>query len=155
MTLITTVNTIVFFTPPSSTSSSPLTHPSSDTIRIKHAALSLLSHAESEGIYFALSNRLERMVRTDLDTKYNAPRKRGQEPFKQTVPSIHDCAITLRGYLKKWAKERVATGECELFVKHELQWADWFEEASRVGVLHLKVEGCRCRPEWEDEEGVR
>ncbi|KAF2680190.1 hypothetical protein K458DRAFT_421731 [Lentithecium fluviatile CBS 122367] len=117
--------------------------------------MSLLCYAESEDIYFSLCNRLERMVRTKLDnftTASHSTKTREQECSAPpaAVPSVLDCATRLRRFLKKVEKERALTGECEHFVQHELQWADWFMEACRVGVLHLKVAGCKCRPEWEE-----
>lgn len=114
-----------------------------DTVRIKYAASKLLKFTESEKIYENLSNRLERMLHMELD-KMDGKLKQGQR-----YPSVHACAIKLRDHIIKFQKERVEVGECERLVEHELKWAEWFVEASRVGVLHLKVMGCRCRPEWE------
>jgi hypothetical protein len=99
------------------------------------------------------------MVRSEVDTYTvadSAPRwKKRMTDFgtgvdAPPVPSVLGCAQKLRGILEKFQHERAETGECKDFIKHELQWAEWFVEASRVGVLHLKVSGCRCRPEWEE-----
>lgn len=127
----------------------------SDTIRVRRAAKSLLRFAESGKIFHSLSNRLERMVRTEVDayTAATQPffKKRKTEigAAEPEIPSVHACALKLQAVLVKCEDDRVRTGECKDFVKHELQWADWFVEASCMGVFHLKVSGCRCRPEWE------
>jgi len=89
----------------------------------------------------------KRKTEADTDTAADAPE----------IPSILACALKLRSHLSKVQEDRVTTGECKDFIIHELQWAEWFIEATRVGVFHLKVSGCRCRPEWEelgDEEAM-
>jgi hypothetical protein len=140
-----------------------------DTIRIKKSCQGLLKFAESERIFHALSNRLERMIRNAVDAYEKAAAKAHERSVKKRktnnddanleMPSVHACAIMLHDCLVKYKDDRIETGECKDFIQHELQWAKWFVEASRVGVFHLKVRGCRCRPEWEtlkigDEEEV-
>lgn len=143
-----------------STEVGSLTEQHRDTLRVKEAAMRLLAYEESETIYRQLSNRIERMVRTELDL-YNgitsnaatrAAKKHGVNEGLRggNGPSIYACAVRLNDFLFTMKNERVATGECEHFIQHELQWARWFVEASDVGVLHLKVQGCMCRPDWEE-----
>ncbi|KAF2638931.1 hypothetical protein P280DRAFT_519782 [Massarina eburnea CBS 473.64] len=122
----------------------------SETIAAQQAMSILLRHAESAFIYETLSNRIERML-TDRLAKSTTARgtlKRGHK-----VPSVYECATKLRDYLKKEVDNRAELGECRRFLEHEVEWAGWFVKSSETKVLHLKVKGCTCKPEWSRKWG--
>jgi hypothetical protein len=121
-----------------------------DTMQMQCAASSLLKHTESADVFGSISNRIERMVTRKFEavTTSRGTLKRGEE-----VPSTHECTIKLRDWLKKELENRVEVGEQRSVLEHELEWAEWFVEAAKKGVLHLKVAGCKCRPEWESKWG--
>ncbi|KAF2024898.1 hypothetical protein EK21DRAFT_25267, partial [Setomelanomma holmii] len=113
-----------------------------DTIRIKHAAKMLLKHAESAEVCEQLLAHLERMVCAALQK----PERWGHHIGATTTC----CALKLRDLLVNSKQERVVTGELQNAVEHEMEWAKWLVEASCTGVMHLKVPGCDCRPDWEE-----
>jgi hypothetical protein len=113
-----------------------------DTIRLKQATKSLLKYNESGEIYADLIGRLERMVRAALQGPAS--------DFPTTAPTTNSCAIKLRDHLLITAYGRIVTGEDQIIVEHEAQWANWMVEASRTGVMHLKGPGCRCRSDWDE-----
>ncbi|KAH7386867.1 hypothetical protein DE146DRAFT_185017 [Phaeosphaeria sp. MPI-PUGE-AT-0046c] len=115
-----------------------------DTIRVKHAAKRLLKYEESPTIYAELVRRLERMVHASLDSSKGGA-------YMTTATSATACALKLQDFLLRSKSGRIETGEVGLLVEHEIEWATWLVEASRTGVMHLKVKGCKCRPDWEDE----
>lgn len=116
-----------------------------DTIRVKHAAKRLLKYDESPSIYAELVSRLERMVHASL----HFPDDLG---YVTTGTSATACALKLQDFLLRSKSSRIETGEVWLLVEHEIEWATWLVEASRTGVMHLKAKGCKCRPDWEEEE---
>jgi hypothetical protein len=115
-----------------------------DTIRLKVAAKNLLKYNESQDIYAGLVTRLERMVRTSLqDSGNNSPTGSATATY---------CAVKLLNFLLKVKMDRIETGEVQMFVEHEIEWAKWLVEASQAGVMHLRGVECQCRPDWEEEE---
>jgi hypothetical protein len=115
-----------------------------DTIRLKVAARNLLKYTESQDIYSQLVTRLERMVRASLQES-------GSESSSSLATATY-CAVKLLNFLLKVKMERIETGEVQIFVEHEVEWAKWLVEASQAGVMHLRGVGCQCRPDWEEEE---
>jgi hypothetical protein len=115
-----------------------------DTIRIKHMASQLLKYSESSTVCELLMARLERMVCAAL----KKPDRRGHN----VAATATHCALKLRDHLVKGKEGRVETGELEQVADHEIEWAKWLVEASCTGVMHLKVPGCECRPDWEEED---
>jgi hypothetical protein len=95
-----------------------------------------MKYAESPDIQAQLTSRIERMVYAAQQQSSNAP-------------LILRCALRLRDFLKSVREMRVETGEHRTMVEHEEEWAEWLVEASRTGVMHVRGEGCRCRPDWE------
>lgn len=116
-----------------------------DTILVKIAAKRLLKFNESASIYAELVSRLERMVHASL----HLPDDNG---YLTTGTSATACALKLQDHLLRSKSGRIETGEVRLLVEHEIEWATWLVEASRTGVMHLKAKGCKCRPDWEEEE---
>ncbi|KAH7087782.1 hypothetical protein FB567DRAFT_353923 [Paraphoma chrysanthemicola] len=114
-----------------------------DTIRIKYMASQLLKYSESSTVCELLMARLERMVCAAL----KKPDRRGHN----VAATATHCALKLRDHLVKGKEGRVETGELGKVVDHEIEWAKWLVEASCTGVMHLKVAGCECRPDWEEE----
>jgi hypothetical protein len=114
-----------------------------DTIRVKHAANLLLKYEESVEVCERLMARLERMV-------YAALKKPDRRGHNFAATATH-CALKLRDFLVNNKQERMDTGELQHAVDHEIEWAKWLVEASCTGVMHLKVPGCNCRPDWEEE----
>jgi hypothetical protein len=112
-----------------------------DTIKIKHAAKQLFKYKESPEIYSKLVDRLERMVATAMRTP-------GDNNYSATTSR---CALKLHDYLLRTKEWRIDTGELRVLVEHEIDWATWLVEASRTGVMHLRGDGCKCRPEWEED----
>lgn len=113
-----------------------------DTVRLKQRAKMLLKWDESGEVYAELVGRLERMVYNDLERKIGG--------YETSVPSVVQCASKLKNFLQRTKEERVETGESRRAAEHEIEWATWLEEASRTGVMHLKTQGCSCRPDWEE-----
>jgi hypothetical protein len=95
-----------------------------------------MKYAESPDIQAQLTSRIERMVYAAQQQSSNAP-------------LIIRCALRLRDFLRNVRDMRVDTGEHRTLVEHEEEWAEWLVEASRTGVMHVRGEGCRCRPDWE------
>lgn len=128
-----------------------------DTIRLKQQAKSLFKWRESGDMYAQLTSRLEKMIYGEMEKAKH--RLEGSKGSGESVgsskgyqmPSMTDCAIRLRDFLVRIKDERVETGESRRFVEHEIEWVKWLVEASRVGVMHLKTVGCRCRPDWEED----
>lgn len=116
-----------------------------DTLSVKIAAKKLLKYNESASIYAELVGRLERMVHASL----HLPDDNG---YITTGTSATTCALKLQDHLLRTKSSRIMTGEVRLLVEHEIEWATWLVEASRTGVMHLKAKGCKCRPDWEEEE---
>lgn len=126
-----------------------------DAILSKSRAEELRAWEESELCYYQLGNRVERMTYTELEKFYaerKALRKEGKhdEASKLPKPNIHESCIKLRKWLEKSKDDRVQCGECPLFVEHELEWAQWLIDSAKSGVLHLRVKGCKCLPEWHE-----
>ncbi|CAO2649572.1 Nn.00g069570.m01.CDS01 [Neocucurbitaria sp. VM-36] len=116
-----------------------------DTIRLKNQAKVLLNtYHESSDIQAQLLARLERMI-------YCEQRKSHLSGQTQLGP-VHHCALRLQDFLLKIREERVETGEHRRFVEHEIEWVKWIVEASLKGVMHLRTTGCKCRPDWEEDE---
>lgn len=114
-----------------------------DTVHVKTWAKSLCGmYVESIDIQAGLLSRLERMVSSQQQNK-------GLNNQAKAL-SITDCTVKLLDFLRKAQKGRVETGENPRFVEHEIQWASWLVKASRQGVMHLRVPGCKCRPDWEE-----
>ncbi|KAF2253870.1 hypothetical protein BU26DRAFT_516142 [Trematosphaeria pertusa] len=125
----------------------PCTHATADdSMKLKVRAKKLLEWAEAEDVFFQMSNRLERMLSTELD-KTHGRLTDGMQP-----PSLYDMALKLRAFMRKVSDERIEMGECDNFVNHELKWAEWFVDATKAGVMHIKVKGCKCRPSWPEKE---
>ncbi|KAH6622325.1 hypothetical protein C7974DRAFT_220110 [Boeremia exigua] len=114
-----------------------------DTVRLKQRAKTLFKWDESGNVYSSLVGRLERMVYSDLEKKFG-----GRD---SSVPSVVQCASKLKDFLQRNKEERIETGESRRAVEHEIEWATWLTEASRTGVMHLKTQGCSCRPDWEED----
>jgi hypothetical protein len=113
-----------------------------DTIRIKHAAKALLKYDESSNIHAGILSRLERMVHRSV--------QKSASGHTQAASALQ-CALKLQDFLIRTKGGRVDTGEVVRVVEHEIEWATWLVEASRTGVMHIKGQGCKCRPEWEEE----
>jgi hypothetical protein len=111
-----------------------------DIQRLKRKAISLVRYEESEDIYGDLTERLQRMYRRE--EKLAAQEDRLEALLRKLARWLHD-------WLEKIEEGRIITGENARFVKHELEWAGWIEEASRKGVLHVKGKGCLCEREWK------
>ncbi|KAH7348107.1 hypothetical protein BKA66DRAFT_576297 [Pyrenochaeta sp. MPI-SDFR-AT-0127] len=115
-----------------------------DTILLKNQAKVLLGmYTESGDIQAQMLSRLERMV-------YNE-RQKEDSSNRAEVSSVTLCVLKLRDFLLKVKEDRIDTGEHRRLVEHEIEWARWLVEASYKGVMHLKVPGCKCRPDWEEE----
>lgn len=113
-----------------------------NTIRIKSLAQGLIKFEESMEIYDRLVMRLERMIKNgQAEAKKSAEKK---------PPTAFDCAYKLREFLTRNEGGRIETGEDEMVVKHESEWAGWMVEATRCGVMHVKGVGCQCRADWEE-----
>jgi hypothetical protein len=115
-----------------------------DTVRLKLAAKNLLKYTESQDIYAGLVTRLERMVRTSFQDS-------GSDSSTSSATAAY-CVVKLLNFLLKVKMDRIETGEVQMFVEHEIEWAKWLVEASQAGVMHLRGVGCQCRPDWEEEE---
>ncbi len=114
-----------------------------DAVRLKIKAKTLLGkYKESDEIQAQLLIRLERMVVTEQEKQ--------QTNVSQGTVSILKCTLKISEFLAKIKEERIETGEHRTFVEHELEWVKWLVDASRIGVLHLKTSGCKCRPDWEE-----
>ncbi|KAF2128367.1 hypothetical protein P153DRAFT_35756 [Dothidotthia symphoricarpi CBS 119687] len=125
-----------------------------DTIRLKMQAKVLFKWRESGDVYAQLTSRLERMIYGEMEKLERGVEGSGESLASgktYQMPSMTDCAVRLRDFLLRIRDERVETGESRRFVEHEIEWVGWLVEASRVGVMHLKTVGCRCRPDWEEE----
>lgn len=114
-----------------------------DTVRLKEKAKQLFKWDESGDVYAGLVGRLERMVYVDLEKKISSR--------ETSIPSVVQCANKLKDFLHRIKDERIETGESRRAVEHEIEWAAWLVEASRTGVMHLKTNGCSCRPDWEED----
>jgi hypothetical protein len=113
-----------------------------DTLRLKIRAKALIDRFEESGeIQAQLLTRMERMM--------YAEQQRTDSPGE--VNSMARCALKLRDFLLKVKEERVETGEHRTIVEHEIEWAEWLVEASKTGVMHVRSEGCTCRPDWDPE----
>lgn len=110
-----------------------------DIQRLKRKAISLVRYEESEDVYAELTERLQRMYRRE--EKLAAQEGRAEALLRKLARWLHD-------WLEKIEEGRVITGENSRFLRHELEWAEWIEEATRKGVLHIKVKGCLCEREW-------
>jgi hypothetical protein len=110
-----------------------------DSRRLKRAALNLLMFYESEDIYAALMNRLQRMM--DREAQLAEQERR----FPTSVPLL---ARRLKVFLQQISSGRILTGEGTRLVSHELAWAAWICEAASTGVMHVKTRECRCKSEW-------
>jgi hypothetical protein len=110
-----------------------------DTVLIKAAVKNLFIYDESEDIYGALVQRLERMVKA-------AANRDGE------LPIATGCARQIRDAVVASAKARIETGEVAKLVKHECDWAKWMLKACKTGVMHTKTEDCTCMPYWERDE---
>jgi hypothetical protein len=110
-----------------------------DTVLIKAAVKNLFIFDESEDIYGALVQRLERMVKA-------AANRDGE------LPIATGCARQIRDAVVASAKARIETGEVAKLVKHECDWAKWMLKACKTGVMHTKTEDCTCMPYWERDE---
>ena len=110
-----------------------------DSRRMKLAAMNLCKYDESEAIYEALMNRLQRMIDSE-----------GQlAEMEQRYPiEVPELARRLRDFLSDTSQGRIRTGEGHRYVNHELEWAEWVFEAARTGVMHIKTAACNCRAEW-------
>lgn len=146
-------------------------------MRLRRRAAELLSFAESEAVFDALGNRIERMVSTKLGidatpassfttitptmmafpTAGAAQESRNQDDADAEVGAARElvttCTVKLRNWLRDKVDERVELGECRPWLLHEVEWASWFADAAASGVLHVKVGECECRPSWEDDKG--
>jgi hypothetical protein len=113
-----------------------------DALRLKSQAYVLINrYQESSDVQAQLLSRLERMVYTE--------QQQISDVYAQ-MPSLTDCALKLRDFLLSTKDGRIQTGEHHRFVEHEIEWAKWFLEASRTGVMHLRTSRCKCRPDWEE-----
>ncbi|XP_014554087.1 hypothetical protein COCVIDRAFT_28815 [Bipolaris victoriae FI3] len=113
-----------------------------DTLRLKVRAKALVARfEESSDIQAQLLTRMERMMYAEQQRR-NSP---------GGANSMAKCALKLRDFLLKVKEERVETGEHVTIVEHEIEWAEWLVEASRTGVMHVRSEGCTCRPDWDPE----
>ncbi|RMZ73158.1 replication factor c subunit 3 [Pyrenophora seminiperda CCB06] len=111
-----------------------------DTVRLKRQAKMLMAKFdESSDVQAQLLARVERMVHAERQ-------KTGDTPGPNLMTH---CALKLRDYLLKSKADRIETGEHRTHVEHEIEWIKWLVEASRTGVMHVRTEGCTCRPEWE------
>lgn len=112
-----------------------------DTLRLKVRAKTLVARfEESSEIQAQLLTRMERMMYVEQ-----------QQQSTCEANSIAKCALKLRDFLVKVKEERVETGEHRTIVEHEIEWAEWLVEASKTGVMHVRSEGCTCRPDWDPE----
>lgn len=112
-----------------------------DTLRLKVRAKSLIARfEESSEIQAQLLTRMERMMYAEQQRKSTCE-----------ANSMANCALKLRDFLVKVKEERVGTGEHRTIVEHEIEWAEWLVEASKTGVMHVRSEGCTCRPDWDPE----
>ena len=141
---------------------SPSTKPCSaganmlDIAQTAYTAHALLSaHPDSPGIYSAAMNRLERAV----EAKILAAAKQAKAEKRDLVmPSVAELAVEIRDEVVAGSKGKGRgdeDGERESG-KLEMKWAQWLVEATKSGVMHLKVEGCMCSPEplrEEEEDG--
>lgn len=111
-----------------------------DTVRLKRQAKKLMTKfEESSEVQAELLTRIERML-------YGEQQKTGV--LTATNSMLH-CALKLRDFLLKTKEERIETGEHRTTVEHEVEWIKWLVDASRTGVMHVRTEGCRCRPDWD------
>ncbi|CAA9958249.1 hypothetical protein PTMSG1_01813 [Pyrenophora teres f. maculata] len=111
-----------------------------DTVRLKRQAKLLIAKfEESAEVQAQLLTRIERML-------YNEQQRTGT--LTSSNPMLH-CALKLRDFLLKSKEERIDTGEHRTSVEHEIEWIKWLVDASRTGVMHIKTEGCTCRPDWD------
>ena len=113
-----------------------------DTVRLKRQAKTLINKfEESSEVQAELLTRIERML-------YAEQQKTGT---LTAANSMLHCALKLRDFLLKTKEDRIETGEHRTSVEHEIDWIKWLVEASRTGVMHMRTEGCRCRPDWDAE----
>ncbi|KAH8733159.1 hypothetical protein GQ44DRAFT_697003 [Phaeosphaeriaceae sp. PMI808] len=115
-----------------------------DTLRLKVAAKALDKYAESSEVYGRLISRLENMV---LGTLEVAAGNHGNS----ARGIMTWAAMKLQNFLTENQGGRIETGESRRLVEHEIEWVGWLVEASYTGVMHLKTEGCGCKPDWEGE----
>ncbi|OAL50955.1 hypothetical protein IQ07DRAFT_679291 [Pyrenochaeta sp. DS3sAY3a] len=111
------------------------------TLLLKSQARLLLSkYRESSDMQSTLLARLERMVLAE-QAAHNGDEVMG-------ALAVRGCAVRMRDFLRRVGEERVRMGELESVVEHEEEWVGWMVRAARAGVLHVRVEGCKCRPDW-------
>ncbi|KAF2750454.1 hypothetical protein M011DRAFT_465205 [Sporormia fimetaria CBS 119925] len=109
------------------------------TKRIKRAARDLCLYDESQEIFGKLHDRLKKM----LDMEARKARRDGRP-----VASIADLAGKLLAWLEEIEEGRIRTGENPKYVEHELDWAEWIQEAAKARVLHVKTGKCQCKSEF-------
>lgn len=115
-----------------------------DTMRLKLQAKALVSkYEESADIQAQLLTRLERMM--------YAEQQQQRAIVSSDSNAMARCAEKLRDFLLKVKEERVETGEHRTIVEHEIEWVTWLVQASKTGVMHVRTEGCTCRPDWDPE----
>ncbi|EOA89512.1 uncharacterized protein SETTUDRAFT_148052 [Exserohilum turcica Et28A] len=116
-----------------------------DTLRLKVQAKTLVSkYEESADIQAQLLTRLERMM-------YLQQQQQRRASTPSDTNAMATCAEKLRDFLLRVKEERVETGEHSTIVEHELEWVTWLVQASKTGVMHVRTEGCTCRPDWDPE----
>ena len=128
------------FTSPSTMQCSAAAH-MLDIAEVKYAAEKLFAaHERSREVSLRMAEWLEGKVRREVRREVRAA-KRGRE--KVIGPRVGEVAEEMRRrvVVERWRVEGDEGGELEM------KWADWFVDAAGRGVLHLKVEGCTCRPE--------
>jgi len=132
-----------------------------DTENMKHHAHRLARFDESRDIYNNVCSRLENMVtgrineiaRSSTQSASPIPTKDDSQNKEALTPKnvVVRCARALQSMLRGRVEERIVYGEPKNIVNHEMEWVDWLVEAAECGVLHLKVPGCKCRPEWVED----
>ncbi|KAF2203425.1 hypothetical protein GQ43DRAFT_264798 [Delitschia confertaspora ATCC 74209] len=112
-----------------------------DTLRLQASAKALLKYPESSEIQSGLTMRVERMAyMADMITA----NFEGEEP-----KALHHMTSDLQAFLRTSRDPRVATGELARIVDHEIEWADWINDAAMAGVMHVRRDGCTCRSGWD------
>ncbi|PVI07651.1 hypothetical protein DM02DRAFT_648698 [Periconia macrospinosa] len=137
------------FTAPMSKIMLPCTHASpADTMRLRREADQLNKYPESQDIMNSLYKRIERMVARQV-----LPDNDDDISTEKPATLVTSCARKIRDWLKENLDKRTELGENPLWMKHEIEWAEWFVYASELGVFHIKIEGCECSYLVEDRQG--
>lgn len=134
---------------------SPSTKPCSaganmnDIAHVQYIARQLMAeHSRSDEICESVASCFERVMQLKIS---NAIADAKNKRVKAAVPNLVDAATELRADLLMGMEERLEMGEERAIIELELRWAEWLVESTSLGVMHLKVPGCTCRPELFDQ----